>query len=112
MNRIIAAILVASACVGCAHAQAQAEAPARWLSLADALDLANGKAPATDAAQAGVEAARAGRTTAGLRPNPTVQTQVENVAGSNSYGGFRRNHAYAQPADRTGGQTFGPYRAG
>jgi len=90
MNRIIAAILVASACVGCAHAQAQAEAPARWLSLADALDLATGKAPATDAAQAGVEAARAGRTTAGLRPNPTVQTQVENVAGSNSYGGFRQ----------------------
>jgi cobalt-zinc-cadmium efflux system outer membrane protein len=58
--------------------------------LADLLDMANGKAPATEAAQASVDAARAGRTIAGLRPNPTAQTQVENVAGSNSYGGFQQ----------------------
>lgn len=92
MNRIIAAVLAAVACVGSAHAQAQTElaAPARTLSLGDLLDMASGKAPATDAAQASVDAARAGRTIAGLRPNPTAQTQVENVAGSNSYGGFQQ----------------------
>lgn len=92
MNRIIAAVLAAGACAGSAHAQAQTEraAPVRTLSLADLLDMANGKAPATEAAQASVDAARAGRTIAGLRPNPTAQTQVENVAGSNSYGGFQQ----------------------
>src|SRR3546814_8195226 len=34
-------------------------------------------------------AARAGRTVAGLRPNPVVQGQVENVIGSGPYRGVR-----------------------
>ncbi|MCJ2185191.1 TolC family protein, partial [Novosphingobium sp. 1949] len=33
-------------------------------------------------------AARAARTVAGLRPNPTLETQVENLAGSGAYRGF------------------------
>lgn len=42
------------------------------------------------AAHAGVEFARAVRTVVGLRPNPTVDTQIENVVGSGPYRGFNQ----------------------
>src|SRR3546814_15373423 len=42
------------------------------------------------AAQAGIAAAEAARTIAGLRPHPTVTTEVENIAGTGPYGRFRR----------------------
>jgi cobalt-zinc-cadmium efflux system outer membrane protein len=50
---------------------------------------AGGVAPSNVAAAAGVEAAQAGRSVAGLRPNPTFQSQVENVVGSGPYRGLR-----------------------
>ncbi|RZK03367.1 MAG: TolC family protein [Novosphingobium sp.] len=92
MHRIIAAVLAATTCAAAAHAQdtsaspASAAAPA--FSLEDAVSAAGGSAPAIEAAEAGVTAAQAGRRVAGLRPNPTVTTQVENVVGSGPYKGF------------------------
>src|SRR3546814_7924235 len=50
---------------------------------------AGGSGPAAEAATAAVDAARAGRTVAGLRPNPVVQGQVENVIGAGPYRGVR-----------------------
>lgn len=78
-------------CVGVAQAQdiSQTVVPsASPLTLDQAIATAGGVAPAAEAAQAGVEAARAARTIAGLRPNPEVQTQVENVAGTGQYRDF------------------------
>ncbi|MBX9859650.1 MAG: TolC family protein [Sphingomonas sp.] len=45
--------------------------------------------PSVAAASAGVDAATAARRVAGLRPNPEVQAQVENVAGTGVYKGLR-----------------------
>lgn len=93
MHRIIAAFLAATSCVAVAQAQDNVTAQqsaATVFTLDDAVAAAGGSAPAADAAQAGIDAARAGRTVAGLRPNPTVQSQVENVVGSGPYGGFRQ----------------------
>ncbi|MBN9145690.1 MULTISPECIES: TolC family protein [unclassified Novosphingobium] len=91
MHRILAALLAATSCAAVAQAQERAPAVtgAPVLTLDDAVAAAGGSAPAADAAQAGVEAARAARTVAGLRPNPTVQTQIENIAGSGQYNGIR-----------------------
>ena len=84
MFRSIAALLAAVSCVAVAQAQETPAAVAGALpyTLDQAVAAAGGSAPAAEAAQANVEAARAARTVAGLRPNPTVQTQVENIAGS------------------------------
>jgi len=84
MFRSIAALLAAVSCVAVAQAQEMpaAVAGASPYTLDEAVAAAGGSAPAAEAAQANVEAARAARTVAGLRPNPTVQTQVENIAGS------------------------------
>lgn len=91
MHRIIAAALAASSC---AVAQAQDVAPntgqaaGPLLMLDAAVALAAGEAPAGEVAQAALRAAQAGRVAAGLRPNPSLETQVENVAGSGPYRGF------------------------
>ena len=91
MHRIMAAVLAASSC---AVAQAQdgtaqtGQAAGPLLTLDEAVALAAGEAPAGEAAQAAVRAAQAGRVAAGLRPNPSIETQVENVAGSGPYRGF------------------------
>lgn len=45
--------------------------------------------PSVAAATASVDAALAGRTVAGLRPNPQLQGQLENVTGSGIYRGVR-----------------------
>ncbi|MEG8219352.1 TolC family protein [Sphingobium sp. AR-3-1] len=45
--------------------------------------------PSVAAATAGVDAATAARRVAGLRPNPEVQAQVENIAGTGVYKGLR-----------------------
>jgi len=45
--------------------------------------------PSVAAATAGVDAATAARRVAGLRPNPEVQAQVENLAGPGVYKGLR-----------------------
>lgn len=89
MHRIIAAVLAATPCAAIAQAQETSAMPAdSLLTLDDAIASAGGSAPAIDAAEAGIHAAQAGRRTAGLRPNPTIQTQIENVAGTGSYRGF------------------------
>lgn len=89
MFRSIAALLAAVSCVAVAQAQEMPAAVAGALpyTLDQAVAAAGGSAPSADVAQANVEAARAARTVAGLRPNPTVQTQVENIAGSGPYSG-------------------------
>lgn len=45
--------------------------------------------PSVAAATAGVDAATAARRVAGLRPNPELQAQVENIAGTGVYKGLR-----------------------
>lgn len=90
MSRTLAALLAAASCVVPAQAQDSpaAIAGSTLLTLDQAVAAAGGAAPAADAARANVEAAQAARTVAGLRPNPSVQTQVENVAGTGPYGAF------------------------
>lgn len=94
MHKIIAVLWAATSCVIMAQAQAQegaatAVTPSRApVTLDQALAAAGTNAPAGDAARAGIEAAQAARAVAGLRPNPTIQTEVENIAGSGPYGGF------------------------
>ena len=92
MHRMIAALLAAVSCVSVAQAQdiaTTAPPAASPLTLDQAVAAAGGSAPAADAARADIAAAEAGRTIAGLRPNPTVTTEVENIAGTGPYGGFR-----------------------
>ena len=93
MNRILAAMLAAASCATMAQAQVGPSAPvaqdAPVYTLDQAVSAAGGSAPAAEAATAGIDAARAGRTVAGLRPNPVVQGQVENVIGSGPYRGVR-----------------------
>ena len=93
MNRILAAMLAAASCAAMAQAQVGPSAPvaqdAPVYTLDQAVSAAGGSAPAAEAATAGIDAARAGRTVAGLRPNPVVQGQVENVIGSGPYRGVR-----------------------
>ncbi|WP_414901808.1 TolC family protein [Sphingomonas flavalba] len=90
MHRLIAAMLAASACASTAQAQtAPAVAADAPLSLEQALALAGATAPSLDAAEADIRAAAAGRAVAGLRPNPEITIDAENVAGSGVYRGTR-----------------------
>src|SRR3546814_2351785 len=52
-----------------------------------ALELAGVVPPSLEAATADIRAAEAGRRVAGLRPNPSVMVEAENVAGSGPYRG-------------------------
>jgi len=89
MHRMIAALLAAASCAAAAHAQEMSAMPAgSLLTLEDAVSAAGGSAPSIEAAEAGIRAAQAGRRIAGLRPNPTIDSQVENVVGSGPYRGF------------------------
>jgi cobalt-zinc-cadmium efflux system outer membrane protein len=89
MHRIIAAALAATAC---AHgAQAQTSPPVATgevLTLEEALELAGASVPSIEAASAGVRAAEAQRRAAGLRPNPSVNVETENVVGTGAYSGL------------------------
>lgn len=88
MNRLIAALLAATALAHPAQSQnmpsAQTVAP---FTLDQALEAAGAASPALEAASADVRAAQAGRQVAGLRPNPNVTVEAENVAGSGPYRG-------------------------
>lgn len=90
MYRTFAALLAAASCVAVAQARdlTMAAADGPVLTLEAAIAAAGGSAPAADAARAGVAAADAARAVAGLRPNPTVQAGVEDVAGTGPYAGF------------------------
>jgi len=89
MYRVIAALLAVASCASIA--QAQSTAPPSSVTppftLERALQNAGATSPNLDAATAGVNAASAARTVAGLRPNPEVQVQVENVGGTGPYRG-------------------------
>ena len=99
MQRLLAALLAATACASIAQAQTappadagQAQPQGRPISgpvfsVDRALELAGVVSPALEAASADVRAAEAGRRVAGLRPNPTVTVEAENVAGSGQYRG-------------------------
>lgn len=90
MKRIMAAVLAASACASSLQAQTTAPPPNESvLTLAEALAAAGPSSPATEAAGFGITAARAQRTVAGLRPNPSIDAMVENVAGTGAYSGLR-----------------------
>lgn len=91
MLRIIAALLAVTSCVAIVQAQDIATSqpgPGASYTLDEAVAAAGGSAPAADAAQAGIEAARAARNVAGLRPNPQFQSQIENVVGTGPYNGI------------------------
>lgn len=58
------------------------------LTLAEALSKAQRQAPALQGADAAIRAADANIQLSGLRPNPTLSVEAENVMGSGRYSGF------------------------
>jgi cobalt-zinc-cadmium efflux system outer membrane protein len=98
MKKMLAAVVAAVSCASIAQAQ-QVQAPRSPVSataqplpaftLDEAVLAAGGAAPSRAAATAAIEAAQAARAVAGLRPNPVVQGQVENIVGSGPYRGLR-----------------------
>ena len=89
MHRVIAALLAVASPMTIAQAQSPATNQGPPLTLERALELAGAAAPSIEAASAGVRAAEAGRTVAGLRPNPTINAETENVVGTGQYEGVR-----------------------
>jgi outer membrane protein, heavy metal efflux system len=86
MFRFFAVVAVAALCANPALAQ---DTPAAVpLSLDQALAAAREASPALDAASADLRASSAARTIAGLRPNPSLEVQTENVTGSGPYRGI------------------------
>lgn len=91
MHRLIAAFMAAASCAGIAQAQTSPPAVAGApLSLEDALAQAGAASPSTEVATAGIRAADASRTLAGLRPNPELSVVTENVSGTGPYRGFNQ----------------------
>ncbi|TKD51469.1 TolC family protein [Sphingomonas baiyangensis] len=92
MYRVIAAVLAAAACTQPVQAQTSpppaAEPTGETLTLDRALELAGATAPGVEAATAGVRAAEAQRRAAGLRPNPSINVEAENVIGTGPYSGL------------------------
>ena len=97
MYRLLAATLAAASCATIAQAQTVSEpgiptaSPATrdTLTLDQALAQGGAASPSLESATAGIRAATAARTVAGLRPNPEVQAQTENVGGTGVYKGLR-----------------------
>lgn len=90
MHRILAALLAASGCASIAQAQSTGPALAGpSFTLDEALELASASSPSLAVATASLRSADAARTLAGLRPNPALVSQTENVAGSGQYRGLR-----------------------
>lgn len=86
MHRLIAALLAAVSCANIAQAQTALPAEASaMLSLEQALASAGVTSPSLEAANADIRAAQAARVMAGLRPNPQITVEAENVAGSGPY---------------------------
>lgn len=89
MHRVIAALLAAVSCASLAEAQTSPPTAAQdVITLDEALARAGSSSPSAQAAGAGVRAAEAARTVAGLRPNPSVSAESENVVGTGPYRGF------------------------
>jgi cobalt-zinc-cadmium efflux system outer membrane protein len=81
-RRTLFGVLFAMAVASAASAQDES------LSLAEALELA-GASPSVDVAEAQVDIARGNQQQAGLRPNPEVSIEVENIAGTGVFQGFQ-----------------------
>lgn len=79
MSRILAALAAVALCSSQVAAQV-APPSAAALTLEEALLAAHATSPALDAASADIRASSAARTVAGLRPNPSIEAQTENVA--------------------------------
>lgn len=89
MIRYLAAVMAALACAGAAAAQdVQMGSGDIPLTLEAALAAARARSPGMAAAEAGARAAGAARSVAALRPNPTVEANVENAAGTGDYRGL------------------------
>lgn len=98
MHRVIAAIMAVASCASIARAQTAARpqlSAGQILTLERALAFANAASPATEAGSAAVRAAGAARIVAGLRPNPSITVETENVAGSGPYRGMRSSETTA-----------------
>jgi cobalt-zinc-cadmium efflux system outer membrane protein len=98
MHRVIAAIMAVASCASIARAQTAARpqpSVGQILTLERALALANAASPSTEAGSAAVRAADAARVVAGLRPNPSITVEAENVAGSGIYRGMRSSETTA-----------------
>ena len=106
MRSLLAALLAAPLCA--VSAQAQSMSPFAGddvLTLDEALANAHAATPLTQAAEAGVWAAQAGRTVAALRPNPSISVDTENALGTGSYRGFEGSDttvAFALPVELGG----------
>jgi len=89
MHRIIAAALAAAACAPSAQAQTSPTMLAgEALTLERALELAGANGPTIQSTSAGVRAAEMQRRAVGLRPNPSVSVEAENVIGTGPYNGL------------------------
>jgi cobalt-zinc-cadmium efflux system outer membrane protein len=89
MHRVLAALLAAASCASVALAQTAPPVVAEGtLNLGQALSEAGAISPSIEESGFGVRSAEAGRVVAGLRPNPTVTTEVENVVGTGAYRGL------------------------
>lgn len=92
MKSIYAALLAAASCAGVAQAQSSPSpaqvAASETLTLNEALAQAGAIAPSNEVATLGIAAAEAGRAVAALRPNPTLNADVENVIGTGPYKGI------------------------
>ncbi len=86
MYRIVAAFAAAGLCVP-PPAHAQANPPV--LTLSQAIDRADAASPTPEAADAAIRAAQADRRAAGLRPNPSIVAESENIGGTGVYRGVR-----------------------
>eukprot|EP01137_Pigoraptor_chileana_P012160 Opistho-2@64196 len=86
MKSLYAAMLAAASCAGIAQAQTAPPTPplavGHTLTPDQALTLAGPMSPAGEAAALVLESAQAGRRGAALRPNPTINADVENVIGT------------------------------
>ncbi|WP_326523755.1 TolC family protein [Sphingomonas sp.] len=87
MKIVLAAMLAAASCAGIAQAQTPPPTAAGDVLTLDQA-LAEAGSPGAAIAEAGVRAAQAGRTIAGLRPNPTLNVEAENVLGTGPYRGL------------------------
>ncbi|MDH7640269.1 TolC family protein [Sphingomonas oryzagri] len=93
MHRVLAALMAVASCASIAQAQSLASQPAATtenvVTLNQALALAGTVSPSLDSAAAGVRAAQEARTVAGLRPNPSIVVESENLVGTGQYRGAR-----------------------
>lgn len=102
--RLALALLLAAMCMALPRV-ALAQAQPVPLTLSDALMRATAADPSAGAAQARLEAARAGLRQAELRPNPTLGMDLENFAGTGAHSLLDRTEAtlsYQQTFERGG----------